>query len=321
MGRGERNKAVGTAVTTRRGQSIYSDSLNEKTAHLDNGKIKIINSTDDLKDILKEWKRLGPQPIALDLECAASPTVPNGSGLHPHLGTIRLMQLAIADNGSGEAEALVINARQVDMREAMKLIEDPEWPTLVHYAQMETRWLGYTYGKEIGGLIDTCRASQLIDADADGHNLGAVVSRQLDTELSKEQQNSYWDAVELSEEQLEYAGKDVLALLDVWKQMEGRLSKEDKKDLRGFAKKLNQKAVSLEAKGCESARAIEMIRASRSIAELEKLENQGLAHMRIHHSNNDKVKRALKRAKRRIEEGDAPRRPVKVKVASWRQPF
>lgn len=317
MGRGGRQDYAAANLRGAVTRTTYSD----RVPSLDQGSIRIIESTDELKEALRSWQKLGPQPIALDLECAASPTVPNGSGLHPHLGTIRLMQLAVADNGSGQAEALVVDARKADLAAAMKIIEDPKWPTLVHYAQMETRWLGYNYGAKIGGLIDTCKASQIIDPNADGHNLGAVVKRELGTELSKEQQNSYWDAVELSEEQLEYAGKDVLSLLDVWRQMEDKVSREDKQSLREHAKSLNEKATRAEAKGCEADRAIDMIRACRSEAELDRFVEQGLAHMRLHHSNSNRINRAVKRAKRRLEAGEAPRRPVKVKVASWRKPF
>lgn len=320
MGRGGRDRAQTSVAAPRR--SDYGQEV--LTENLDNGRIIVVESNQDLKEALRRWKALGPQTIALDLECAASPTVPNGSGLHPHLGTIRLMQLAVTDGGDGNPEALVIDARKIDMREAMKIVEDPSWPTLVHYAQMETRWLGYTQGSEIGGLIDTCRASQLIDDEAESHSLGNVVKRQLGTELSKEQQNSYWDAVELSEEQLEYAGKDVLSLLDVWKQMEDRLSGDDLKDLKDHADTLNEKSLRVSEsgpKGCESDRALNMVRACRSESELDRLVEQGLPHMRLHHSNQDRLGRAVRRARKRLADGAGPKRPVKVKVASWRQPF
>jgi ribonuclease D len=313
MGRGPRSDQATTTVSRTKREEV---SL---TPHLDHGVIRIIDNEGELKEVLRRWKKLGPQTIALDLECAASPTVPNGSGLHPHLGTIRLIQLGVSDGGDGQSEAIVVDAWKTDIKEAMGIIEDPAWPTLVHYAQMETRWLDYAHGTKIGGLLDTCKASKLIHETEKSHNLGTVVERELGQELSKEQQNSYWDAVELTAEQIEYAGKDVLALLDVWAQMEPKLNKENFDDLGEHSDNIQEK--STEAKGCESERALDMIRACRSVSELEKIKDSGLPHMRIHHSNRAKINRSISRANRRLTDGGSPRRPVKVKVASWRQPF
>lgn len=81
---------------------------------MDRGRKIIARSNRHIAGVIARWRAVGAQPLACDLECAASATVINGSGLHPHLGTIRLAQFAVADGGRGAAEALVIDCWRRD---------------------------------------------------------------------------------------------------------------------------------------------------------------------------------------------------------------
>ena len=153
---------------------------------------------------------------------------------------------------NGVPEALVVDCWRFNPAKALKLLADPEYRTIIHFAQMETRWVGYDYGVRIENLADTCTASKLIykrhgfigeplaeDLERIGadeksaqraldegrdlpaakgirHALGIVAQRELGLELDKEQQNSWWDAARLTPAQQKYAGEDVLSLLDLW---------------------------------------------------------------------------------------------------------
>ena len=380
--------------------------------HTQQGRIIIPRSQAEVDETIARWRSLGAQPVAHDLECAASPTVPNGTGLHPHLGTIRLAQFGVADGGEGRAEALVVDTWRYDPAAALELLADEDWPTVIHFAQMETRWVGYRYGIRIENLWDTRHASKLIydrygfiaqpleedlqrlaqqqakvvewvrgfedDAatyyaesgdletavgvirltyrkspPADRgirHALGVVALRELGIELDKTQQNSNWDAVRLTGEQLKYAGEDVLSLLDLWARFEPMLLPEDREEMARAARKLNDKAVGLseqeaaernyldsigeldppldenarriepDPKGCESARALRMIGACRTSAELDKLV-KALPYMRIHFTNRERVQAALVDRHAELAAGLPAPRPVKVRVAEWEQPF
>jgi ribonuclease D len=256
------------------------------TTCLDNGHIIYARTQQEIDETVARWKKLGPQPTGFDLECAASPTVPNGTGLHPHLGTIRLAQFAVLDGGNGRPEALVFDHWQFDAGKAMELLADPARETIIHFAQMETRWVGYNYGIRIENLIDTCEASKLIykrhgftgepleedllrigldeekaqaalaQAATEGaedvklpaprgvrHALGVVSKRDLGVDLSKEFQNSYWDAVKLNRGQKKYAGEDALVLLDLWARQQQFLTAEDRASMAKAASALNDKAV------------------------------------------------------------------------------
>jgi hypothetical protein len=254
---------------------------------METGVITYARTQAEIDEVMARWKKVGPQAVAHDLECAASPTVPNGTGLHPHLGTIRLAQFGVRDGGNGHPEALVIDCWQLDPSKAMALLADPNYPTIIHFAQMETRWVGYNYGIRIENLIDTCHASKLsykrhgftgqpleedllrigfdeeraqaalarADEEAEAlklpsareirHALGVVAKRELDIDLDKSQQNSYWDAVKLSREQKKYAGEDVLVLLDLWEREQQFLTDEDRIEMAEAAQKLNDKSVGI----------------------------------------------------------------------------
>lgn len=359
-----------------------------RTHCLETGRIIVPRSDQEVADTIARWRAVGPQRLALDFECAASATVPNGTGLHPHLGTIRLAQYAVENGGQGVPEALVVETWEFDDTPARELVESEDWPTLVHYSQMESRWLAYAHGIRIGHLIDTCALSketydedqlrmtleaveqairagelraelrptsedpeefalqlsnaldvaasegveldlprvhewELTPAGRVSHSLGIVTRRRLNWELSKEWQNSYWDAVKLVEEQLQYAGEDVLSLLDLGHDFDQRITPEQFEAAREKAERIQDSAMShsgAQPRNCESERATRMIKASQTLTELARVED-ALTNMRIHHSNRTRVIRALRRTRRKLERGEGPTRPLKVRVASWRQPF
>lgn len=311
------------------------------TPAMDEGEIIVASSQRQVDETLKRWVSLGVQPIAHDLECAPSNTVWNGTGLHPHLGVMRLAQFAVADNGDGRAEALVVDVWKYSIDSWMRLITDPQWPIIVHYAAMEQRWHGWLYRAPITNTIDTWHASKLaweadhrhlIEAGEKppkvSHSLAAVCLRELGVEVDKTYQNSPWDAVKLCEGQLRYAGVDVLSLLDLWPVLAERLDDEAMQKLREKARERAERACAvpqrveegLPAPGCESERAIRMIRAARSERELEQV-RRALAHMRLHWSRRDEVEAELRRAKRRLRRSGKPKQPVRVKMASWKTPF
>jgi hypothetical protein len=248
------------------------------TTAMETGRIIVPRSQREIDEIIERWRSYGPQPIAHDLECAPSPTVPNGTGLHPHLGTIRLAQFGIRDSEGGVPEAMVIDCWRHSPAGLVSLLADPDWETIIHFAQMESRWLGYEYGIRIENLFDTRLASKLAydrlgftseplpeDLQRLGHGdkplpegitprgprfaLGMVGERELGVALDKEEhQFSYWDAVRLNKGQLKYAGEDVLVLLDLHERLAPLLTADDLEEMRFATDALNDRSVGVTAK-------------------------------------------------------------------------
>jgi len=360
--------------------SIRTDMIRPQgpTDAMRRGNIIIPRTQQEIEATIARWRRAGAQPIAHDLECAASPTVPNGTGLHPHLGTIRLAQFAVKDRGDGVPEALVIDCWRLDPSEAVKLLAEPEWPTIIHFAQMETRWIGYKYGVRIENLIDTHLGSKLIyerhgftaqpiqedierlrldeerelKAIEEGKKLpkrrgprfalGVVCQRELGLTLDKTQQNSYWDAVKLTDAQEKYAGEDVLSLLDLYDRFEPLWEDEDREALAKAARDLNDKTAGISEeealrrlreendetaapytpgnKGSEVERAVTMISSCQTKTELDKARH-ALPYMRLHFSDQPAIQEALRKKRRQLKRNKTVIKPSKVQVASWRQPF
>jgi hypothetical protein len=322
-----------------------------RTDAIDNGRIIIARTQRDVDSTLRRWMKQGVQPIAHDLESAAADTAPNGTGLHAHLGYVRLAQFAVYDGGDGIPEALVVDVWKQNPAKLYALLADPAWPTIIHFAQMEQRFHGWTQGLAITNLIDTCHVDKLVypfELDEHGdvlfdeqkgkeikakHNLAICNLRNLGYVMDKTQQNSAWDRVKLTPEQEEYAGLDVLSLLDLWRYYEPMLTES-------MWAEMELKAAERIAKSCapapsddldpdvltqatphdEAERVIRMIRAARSKTELAAVQ-AALPHMRIHFHNADRVKRSLARAKGRLTRGKKPDMPVKVQIAGWRRPF
>ena len=305
--------------------------------------------------VVARWRSLGCQPVACDLECAASPTVVNGSGLHPHLGTIRLAQFAVADGGRGTAEALVIDCWKQDPAPARSLLGDQTWPTLIHYARMECSWLGWRYGLVINNLIDTCAVARtvyarerkrgewkpVLDEDFERElggkrpsaSLGAVYKRVFGDDLDKSNQNSFWYAKRLTHEQLTYAADDVLALLDLWPVLRAQITDDYLAEVMAKSARLARRSVHVSKDhvvkgtrvaqvvvGCEVERALRMVAAACSEKELGLVE-RCLPYLRLHYTARPVIAAACSRARRRLACGERPRRPEKCRPARWRTPF
>jgi hypothetical protein len=319
------------------------------TPAIDSGVIRVARTTREVREVIERWQSFGPQTIAFDIECAASATVPNGSGLHPHLGTIRLGQFAVRDGGNGRAEALVINFWEAEPEPALNLLRDPAWRILIHYTRMEIPWLGYTRGLEITNVRDTHLAGKLnykrrveegdwfsdhpedVMRAAAGKEprwaLGITSERTLDYPMDKTQQNSAWDAVRLTGEQTWYAGVDVLALLDIEPHVTSHMTAEDWAEHDAKIEEYTRRALrgpgdgdTTPWKGCESQRVLRMIAASTSMAELTRL-RRALPQTRIHYSARERVFAAVDAAERQLESGIRPQPPAKIVLPGLSQPF
>jgi hypothetical protein len=320
--------------------------IKRPTPNMDNGRIIVPRNQRQISERISRWRRAGAQFIAHDLECAPANTAINGTGLHPHLGHIRLAQFGVSDGGDGTPEALVIDVTKLDARLPYRLLADERWATLVHFAQMEQRWHGWCHGLRIANLIDTCEVSKRIrpwrldehgalvwEENEDGeptriketkHNLAVVCERELGIKLDKTMQNSHWDARKLSPEQLHYAGLDVLSLLDLWPRMADHMTQEHWETLDEKAEGLQSRSVALpedgEIIGDEFERIGDMIKAARSVAEIDQVA-AALPHMRLHYSSRRRVQRRLLRARRVLAAGKRPERPGKVVLPGWHRPF
>jgi len=135
------------------------------------------------------------------------------TGLQPKFGGLRLLQLAALDR-----EPVIIDCWE---------LEDDEWVEVEEFFATKRYWvahnavfdLGWLQEHEIypeGNVLCTMLASRIITNGMPHvkHGLQHLVKDYLMVDLPKEQQKSDWSG-ELTEEQLQYAAKDVNVLIEL----------------------------------------------------------------------------------------------------------
>jgi DNA polymerase-1 len=140
---------------------------------------------------------MAAEAIAVDLETTA---------LSPFDGRARLVTLGIPGH------TYLVDAFAVaDLAPLKPVLESPKPFKVLHNAKFDTRWLQHHFGITLGGLFDTMLAAQLL-GDMWEVTLAKVTEHYLGITLDKTQQLSDWSG-RLSEQQLDYAAKDVEVLL------------------------------------------------------------------------------------------------------------
>ena len=146
--------------------------------------------------------------------------------LQPERGKLRLLQL-----GSGARNTVVlIDCFDLDKSEWVKLrrfFGSPVRYWLAHNAVFDLGWLQEHDIYPHGWVRCSMLASRLLTNGMPfpKHGLANVVKRYLDTELSKEQQRSDWSG-NLSDEQLDYAANDVVALMQLDEILDHRIGRD-----------------------------------------------------------------------------------------------
>ena len=136
--------------------------------------------------------------------------------LQPEEGKLRLIQLGCFSSRT----IVVIDCFELERSDWNYLEEffsstNRYW--LAHNAVIDLGWL-QEHGIYPGGFVRcSMLASRLLTngIPQTKHGLDALAKRQLDMNISKEQQKSDWGAETLSKEQLVYAAKDIEVLLEL----------------------------------------------------------------------------------------------------------
>lgn len=162
--------------------------------------------------------------IAVDIETACTRLPPERreerDAFEPVNGTVRLVQLATWNDG-GEAVAVIADCWALDPLPLLRVLaQAPQ--VIAHNARFEQAWLAYRWDIELPRMFDTCAwwmviARHLERADVDhgipDARLQTLAARFCAEELDKTFQTSDWSREELSDGQLEYAGRDAAVLL------------------------------------------------------------------------------------------------------------
>src|SRR5919112_3415431 len=163
---------------------------------------------------------LAAGPVAVDTEAM---------GLLP--GRDRLCLVQIAD-GRGD-EHLVRFARSSDYQapNLKAVLADPDRLKLYHFARFDLASIRAYLGVMAAPAYCTKTASRLVRTYTDRHGLKDIVKELLNTEISKQQQQTDWGAPELSDAQKDYAASDVRFLHALKEKLDERLTREGRMPL------------------------------------------------------------------------------------------
>lgn len=144
-------------------------------------------------------------------------------GLNPHRDRLCLVQLSAGD-GVGHLVQFAPGEYQAPNLAA--LLADPAVLKLFHFGRFDIAVLRQYLGVLAQPVYCTKIASRLARTFTDKHGLKDLCRDLLGIELSKQQQSSDWGAATLSDEQLKYAGSDVLYLHALRARLDEMLARE-----------------------------------------------------------------------------------------------
>jgi ribonuclease D len=186
---------------------------------LDDERDRIMTVTNILhKGDLPDGLNLGPL-VAIDCETM---------GLNFNRDRLCLVQLS---SGNGVAHMVQIEVEQNSAPNLCKLLSNEEILKIFHFGRFDIAALLNAFGVLTRPVYCTKIASKLVRTYTDRHGLKNLLQELLDTDISKQQQSSYWGADALTDAQLEYAASDVLYLHKLKDELDLRLQREGRLDL------------------------------------------------------------------------------------------
>ena len=168
---------------------------------------KIIDSNNELKELCERARRRAF--VILDTEFVRTRT------LTPLLGLVQL--------NDGDSVYLIDPTHISDTSPMVELLTDTNCTKVLHACSEDLEAFHTAFGVVPTPLFDTQFAAQLLGI---GTTMGYanLVETLLGIQLDKGESRTDWLARPLSAKQLEYAANDVIYLLDVYKQLAGKLS-------------------------------------------------------------------------------------------------
>lgn len=141
-----------------------------------------------------------PGDIAIDTETM---------GLDLNRDRLCLLQIS---NGDGETYLVQFSKDNYDAPNLKNLLLDKNREKIFHFARFDLAVIKKYLEIELSNVFCTKIASILVRTYTEHHGLKDLCKELLGVNISKQQQSSYWGTLQLSEEQKEYAAKDVIYL-------------------------------------------------------------------------------------------------------------
>jgi len=160
-----------------------------------------------------------PGDLAIDTETM---------GLNLQRDHLCLLQFS---NGDGNAYLIQFINKNYTAPNLKKLLADESRCKIFHFARFDLAAIKHYLQTDLTNIFCTKIASRLIRTYTDAHSLKELCRELLSIQISKQQQSSYWGNDELTNEQKDYAAKDVLYLHKIRDTLQNMLIKADRLEL------------------------------------------------------------------------------------------
>lgn len=188
---------IKTRTPTRHSEPTQIEAAELKPIVPEEGKIPLLRG-DVPKAFIDAAKEHGY--VAWDIET---------SGLDWRSERIGLCQVWVKEYGLAIAK---INKNKKP-RNLVALLEDPSIQKIFHHAMFDLRFLCYHWATTATNIACTKVASKLLDPSrTQGHTLASLLKDYLNVTIDKSKRKSDWLTWALSQDQLAYAGDDVIYL-------------------------------------------------------------------------------------------------------------
>lgn len=160
-----------------------------------------------------------PDDIALDCEAM---------GLNILRDRLCVVQISA---GNGTAHLVHFPSAEYAAPNLKKVLSNEKTVKIFHFARFDLAIISHYLSIKLKNIYCTKIASRLSRTYTDAHSLRELCSELLEVKISKQQQCSDWGAKELTQQQIEYAGSDVLYLHALRRALNEMLIRENRKDL------------------------------------------------------------------------------------------
>lgn len=134
-------------------------------------------------------------------------------------------------NGNGDAYLINFIEKNYEAPNLKKLLLDKNREKIFHYARFDLAAIKKYLEIDLENVFCTKVASKLVRTYTDFHGLKELCRELLSIQISKQQQSSYWGSKGLTDEQKEYAAKDVLYLHQIRSILQEMLIAENRLDI------------------------------------------------------------------------------------------
>lgn len=134
-------------------------------------------------------------------------------------------------NGDGNAHLVQFLNQDYNSPNLKAILSDKDRCKIFHFARFDLAAIKKYLNVELENIFCTKVSSKLVRTYTESHGLKDLCRELLGVNISKQQQSSYWGAENLSQEQKDYAAKDVLYLHRLREALKEMLIKENRLEL------------------------------------------------------------------------------------------